>query len=145
VAETLDPSFRFVLVAATAACGVALAGAFLLLTRGSVIEGAILAAIALFAFRGFWSATRRQRELLRRGYFTGQRVGSQWVYEELHGGQIDSLEFELAYAGRGSYDIHIPSEGKWREKMPAWARERRAEIVDRLNTVFKRSEMHMDA
>ncbi len=29
--------------------------------------------------------------------------------------------------------------------MPAWARERRAEIVERLPTVFKRSQIHFDA
>ena len=28
--------------------------------------------------------------------------------------------------------------------MPNWARERRPEIVARLETVFKRSQMHLD-
>jgi hypothetical protein len=144
VAETLKPSFRFVLAAGVAACGVAMAGAFLLLTRGSFISGAIHAAIAWFALRRFWSATRRKRDLLRRGYFTGQRMGTQWVYEEWQDGQIQRIQFELEYAGRGGYGIHIPSEAAWRERMPAWAHERRDAIVDRLSTVFKRSEMHMD-
>jgi hypothetical protein len=60
-------------------------------------------------------------------------------------GIVVSLELPLEYAGRGEYDIHIPSERDWQVGMPAWAHGRRAEIVERLQTVFKRSQMHFDA
>ena len=66
------------------------------------------------------------------------------MYEELHGGEIQSLEFPLEYVGRGEYDIHIPGEGDWRKAMPGWARDRRQEIIERLQTVFKLSQIHFD-
>jgi hypothetical protein len=126
------------------ACAMAVMAGLVALTHGAVIDGAIVIAVALFIFRRFWNGTRRKRELLRRGYFAGQRAGAQWIYEELHQGEVLAIEFTLEYAGRGGYDIHIPGELAWRETMPAWARERREEIVERLGAVFKRSEMHVD-
>lgn len=124
----------------------ALAGlaALWMLVRGAVLEGLIVAAVTYFAFKWFWRATLRKRELLRRQFFVGRRVGTHWVYEELHGGEIQSLEFPLEYAGRGEYDIHVPGERDWRKAMPAWAQDRRQEIIERLQTVFKLSQIHFD-
>ena len=45
--------------------------------------------------------------------------------------------------GRGEYDIHVPGE-RTGGRMPTWARERRPEIVERLQTVFKRNQIHLD-
>jgi hypothetical protein len=127
--EALGRSFRLVVIAVAAACALALLGAVALLAAGLVIEG----------------ATLRKRQLSRAGFFTGRRVGSHWVYEELHGDTIAGIELPLDYVGRGEYIVHIPGEADWRANMPAWARERRDEIAGRLGTVFKRSQIHFDA
>lgn len=131
-------------VAAITLCGVlVIAGALLLISRGMVVDGVLLGGAAILLLRWYWSTTARQRALLRHGFCAGRRIGANWVYEELREGMVVSLELPLEYAGRGEYDIHIPSERDWRAHMPAWARERRAEIVERLP--FKRSQIHFDA
>ncbi len=142
--ETLGGSFRILVAAGLAVCALGAAIALLLLAGGAVIDGGIAAALVFFLFRAFWSVTRRKRELLRRGYHAGRRVGTRWVYEELRGRDIVALELVLDYVGSGEYEIHVPGERDWRSAMPEWARERRAEIVERLETVFKRSQLLFD-
>ena len=85
------------------------------------------------------------RVLLRQGWFAGRRTGNHWAYDELHDGVIESIELPLDYVGRGEYDIHVPGQQDWLATMPPWARDRREEIVERLATVFKRSQMLFDA
>ena len=145
MSERIGNSFRGMVAAAIALCAVALAGALLLLARGSLLDGVIVAVVTFFLFKWFWRATLRKRELIRRGFFTGMRVGTNWVYQELHEGAVLSLELPLEYVGRGEYDIHIPGERDWLAAMPDWAKSRRAEVVERLKSVFKRSQMHFDA
>jgi hypothetical protein len=142
--ESLGNSFRLLVAAVLTSCALGAALALLLLVTGSVVDGLIVLAFTAFAFRGFWKMSRRKRELLMRGYFVGQRVGTHWVYEELHDGEIASLELLLDYVGRGEYVLHVPGERDWLANMPAWAHGRRAEIVERLGTVFKRSQLHFD-
>ena len=142
--ERLDNSFRIVVAAGIGVGALAMAVALLLLAGGAVLDGAILGAVTYFAFRWFWRATQRKRDLLSRGFHVGSRVGTHWVYEELHEGEIAPIELLLDYLGRGEYDVHIPSERDWAASMPDWARERRAEIIERLQTVFKRSQIHFD-
>jgi hypothetical protein len=140
--ERIENSFRGVIVMGIALFAVAFAGALLLLARGSVLDGVIVAVVTYLLFKWFWRATLRKRELIRRGFFTGMRVGTNWVYQELHAGEVVSLELPLEYVGRGEYDIHVPGEGDWLAAMPDWAKSRRAEIVERLQLVFKRSQIH---
>jgi hypothetical protein len=143
--ERIGAAFRIQLLA-TLLCGVlVILGALLLVSRGEVIGGSLLTGVATLMLRWYWRATARKRALVRRGFHAGRRVGSQWVYEELHDGVVAMLELPLEYVGRGGYDVHIPSEHDWLANMPTWARERRAEIVERLQQVFKRSQMHFDA
>jgi hypothetical protein len=143
--ERIGASFQLQVVA-TMACGLlVIVGALLLVARGRLIDGLLLAGAATFLLRWYWRATARKRALGRRGFHAGRRVGSHWAYEELHDGIIVALELPLEYVGRGGYDIHIPSERDWLATMPPWARERRAEIVERLQQVFKRSQIHFDA
>jgi hypothetical protein len=142
--ESLGSSFRLLVAAAFVACALGAAGALFLLAGGALLDGVIAAAITYFVFRACWGASRRKRELLRRGYFAGHRVGTRWLYEELRGREIVAVELALEYVGSGEYEVHVPSERDWMATMPAWARERRAEIVERLGTVFKRSQMHFD-
>ena len=142
--ERIGTSFRSLIAAASALAVLATAGAFALLARGEIVEGAVLAAITVFLFRLFWRATSRKRALLGRGCFIGRRIGTHWVYEELRDGEIVALELPLEYAGRGEYDIHVPGERGWSEHAPDWARARREEIIGRLLAVFKRSQLHVD-
>lgn len=143
--ERVAGSFRAVIAAGLVAGAAALLFAFRLLARGAVLEGAIVGTITYFLFKWFWRATLRKRELIRRGYFAGSRVGTHWVYQELHAGEVMSLEFPLEYVGRGEYDIRVPGEAGWSASMPDWARSRRAEILERLQTVFKRSQIHTES
>ena len=144
MSERFDNTFRLKLALGLAGCGVGLATALLLLFSGSFLDGCIVGGISYFAFRWFWRATMRKRALLRQGFHAGGRVGAYWVYEELRDGVIESIQLPLDYVGRGEYDIHVPSERDWSASMPVWARARRAEIVERLQTVFKRSQILFD-
>ena len=127
-------------------CGaLAIAGGLLLIMRGDVLDGILIAAAAALLTQWYWRSTERKRSLISRGFHTGHRDGMHWLYEELQGGVIVSLPLTLDYAGRGEYEIHVPGERAWKATMPGWARERRAEIVERLKTVFKRSQIHFDA
>jgi hypothetical protein len=145
MSERIGASFR-IQVLATLLCGVlVVAGALLLIVRGEMIDGLLLGGAATLLLQWYWRTTARQRALARRGFHAGQRVGAHWAYEELHDGVVVTLELPLEYVGRGAYDLHIPSEHDWRANMPAWARERRSEIVERLQQVFKRSQIHFDA
>jgi hypothetical protein len=144
MSEHIGNSFRGLVFAGILVSALAILAAFWMLVRGSVLNGLILAAVTFFAFKWFWRVTLRKRVLLRQQYFVGRRVGTHWVYEELHGGEIESLEFPLEYAGRGEYEIHIAGEGDWRKAMPDWAKDRRAQVLERLLTAFKRSQVHFD-
>lgn len=125
------------------ALSVGIALVLLLFVEGVIVQVAAAAA-AFFVLRRFWSATGRKRNLASRGFHAGRRVGHHWVYEELHEGEVVAIELPLAYVGRGEHEILIPGEQTWPVRMPAWARERREEIVERLGTVFKRSDMRID-
>jgi hypothetical protein len=143
--ERIGASFRIQLLATLLSGVLVLAGALLLILRGEWIDGLLLAGAATLLLQWYWRTTARKRALLGRGFHTGRRVGAQWAYEELHDGEVVTLELPLEYVGRGGYDIHIPSEHDWQASMPSWARARRAEIVERLQQVFKRSQIHFDA
>lgn len=144
MAERLSGSLRYLLAAGVLVFVLAFLVALSLISRGDYVTGLIVAAVGWFGFRAYWSVTKRKRELVQRGYTAGRRVGTAWVYEELHHGEILGIELPLEYAGRGEYDIRVPGEKTWRNTMPAWARDRREEIVGRLGTVFKHSQMHVD-
>ena len=144
MSERIGKSFRAIVTAGILLGALLMFCALYLLSRGGILDGGVLATITFFLFRMFWGGTLRKRELLRRGYYTGRRVGAYWVYDELQEDVIESIEFLLDYAGRGEYEIHVPGPQDWRTGMPPWARERREVIVERLATVFKRSQMHFE-
>jgi hypothetical protein len=141
--ERVAASFQRSVVIAMTTLSLALAAALVFAVDDGITR-LVLAAVAFFVLRRAWRLTRRRRELGSRGFFTGRRVGNHWVYEELHDGEVLAIELPLAYVGRGEYEILIPGEQSWPGRMPAWARERRTEIVERLGTVFKRSDMRTD-
>lgn len=143
--ERIGASFRIQLLATLVSGVLVIVGALLLIFRGEWIDGLLLGGAATLLLQWYWRTTARKRALIRRGFHTGRRVGAQWAYEELHDGEVVKLELPLEYVGRGGYDIHIPSEHDWQANVPPWARARRAEIVERLQQVFKRSQIHFDA
>jgi hypothetical protein len=142
MSERVAPGFQRAVIAVMSVSA-ALLAALLLFVIGDGIVRFAIAVAGYFLLRRIWGATRRKRDLSTRGFHVGRRVGTHWVYEEVHGGEAVAIELELAYLGRAEYEIHIPGEREWLRSMPAWARERRGEIVERLGTVFKRSEMRM--
>jgi hypothetical protein len=143
--ERIDSWFTILVITALAGGALTIAGALLMIARGEYFDGLLIAAAALLLLRWFWRATQRKRALMRRGYFVGSRVGAHWVYQELHESEVLSLELTLEYLGRGEYELHVPSEHDWLAGAPAWARGRRAEIIERLQSVFKRNQIRFDA
>jgi hypothetical protein len=80
--ERIGASFQLQVVA-TMACGLlVIVGALLLVARGRLIDGLLLAGAATLLLRWYWRATARKRALGRRGFHAGRRVGSHWAYEE---------------------------------------------------------------
>jgi hypothetical protein len=142
MSERVAPSFQRMVIGLMAVLALVLVA--ILLHVGGIFERLLIAAAGYFLLQWAWKATRRKRALASRGFHPGHRVGHHWVYEELHEGEIVAIELPLAYVGRGEYEILVPGEQSWPDRVPAWARERRGEIVERLGTVFKRSEMRTD-
>jgi hypothetical protein len=140
--EHIGASFRGQVIAVLLSGLLVIAIALLLVSRGRILDGLLLAGAAVILLRWYWRSTGRKRALLRHGFHPGRRVGSNWAYEELHEGVVRAIELPLEYVGRGEYDVHIPSERDWLARMPPWARERRSEIIERLP--FKRSQVHFD-
>jgi hypothetical protein len=144
MSERIGAGFRGLLVGVALFGASTIAAALVLIFRGSLFDGLVIGTVAILLLRWFWRATARKRALSRRGFHPGRRAGNVWLYEELHGDQVESLGLPLDYVGRGEYEIHIPGERDWIARMPDWARGRRDEIVERLQTVFKRSQIHFD-
>jgi len=145
MSEHVGPGFRGMLVGVALVGTLTIAAALALIAQGEIFNGLVLGGVATLLLRWFWRTTARMRALSRSGYYAGRRVGNHWLYEELHEGEVESVELLLDYVGRGEYEIHIPGEHDWVAQMPDWARGRREEIVERLQSVFKRSQMHFDA
>lgn len=141
--ERIAASYPQSVVLLLVALSLGIAATLLFFVEGTIVQLAVAAA-AFFVLRRFWSATERKRNLASRGFHAGRRLGHHWVYEELHDGEVMAIELPLAYVGRGEHEILIPGAQSWPTRMPAWARDRREEIVERLGTVFKRSDMRTD-
>ena len=145
MSEHIGSGFRGMLAGVALVGALTIAAALARIERGAFFNGLLLGGVAVLLLRWFWRATARKRALSRHGFYPGRRVGNQWLYEELHEEEVEWLELPLDYVGRGEYEIHIPGEHDWIARMPDWARGRRDEIVERLQSVFKRSQIHFDA
>jgi len=141
--ERIGSAFRSAVIGFALLGALVIAAALALFLRGAFFEGLLLGGAALLLLRWYWHSTARKRDLIRRGFHAGRRIGAEWLYEELLEGEVVELKLPLDYVGRGEYEIHIPGERDWSARMPAWARDRRSEIVARLP--FKRSQVHIDA
>ena len=74
----------------------------------------------------------RQMSLKSKGYSAGWRIYDHWIYEERQGYAPAALLLPVANTEPGHYELFIPDEPKWRETVPAWARDRREEIALRI-------------
>ena len=95
MSERIGKSFPGVVVAITLCGLLVIAGSLVLISRGQVVDGVLLGGAATLLLRWYWRTTARHRALLRHGYYTGQRIGTNWVYEELREGIVVSLELPL--------------------------------------------------
>jgi len=89
---------------------------------------ALLAAIAFVSVIIFGGVMKEKWRRRREGYYAYTSGGGQegvLIYNE--GGKILQL-----YFSRLKDTIYIPTDPKWREIMPDWARERKDEIVSRI-------------
>jgi hypothetical protein len=93
-----------------------------------------LAALGVVVSVGTISADRRFR---KRGYRAWFAQPGQFLYEEWDaGGAMRRISFDvkqvaLGHARATGWEIALPSEGAWDERVPAWARGRRAELMER--------------
>jgi len=76
--------------------------------------------------------TRFALRLRRQGYrVRGHGPETLW-YEETASDGIRYLAFGYGSIGRGKVGIYWPSREAWQQGMPAWAKDRRDEILDRI-------------
>jgi hypothetical protein len=83
---------------------------------------AVLAAVVAALMRQ-WIRRKREGFSVRT---RGNADGGDVIYDE--DGKLLTFYFD-----RGARTIYIPSDVKWEEEMPAWARARKREIVDRIS------------
>lgn|SRR5689334_15764665 len=112
-------SFVWLLVAAI--------GIVIYLSKSSIglvalATGGILGAFILYS--NLRERIRRKRD----GYYVYKRGGAEdgiLFYSE-HGRELQ------LYFDRRTDTIYIPSDGKWKQTMPAWAQDDKQQIVDRI-------------
>ena len=97
----------------------------------------IIISILLVPF-SLWNQIRRQYWLRTQVFWAEfkQSVGDSIVlYEEFHKGRIEQIIikgfFDKDFMNR-PYTINIPTDEKWQENMPEWAKWRKGEIVKRM-------------
>lgn len=79
-------------------------------------------------------------EFRRRGFRARWVKGNCWLYEErAQSGKSRFLPCTRTIVGEGYRApciVHIPNEPEWNALTPAWARDRRQEISQRINVCF---------
>jgi len=84
-----------------------------------------------------WFMARQQ--WIRLGYRIRRCGRDTWVYEERTPGEARHLEFEGEMLAGAPSVLYLPTPRGWRNSMPEWARDRRAEIVDRITEALGRA------
>lgn len=120
------------------------------------IGGAILYAVSLL-FHPLWllliiplwilyavikKSIMRTFSLRRYGYFGGGYSHGASIYEEYIRGKLMQLKIKLGNTEPGHWELFVPTETEWRSTMPAWAVERREEIIQRIAPHFKNTDVH---
>ena len=102
--ERIGNSFRSMIAAVCALAVLALTGAFVLLRRSEVVDGAVVAAVTFFLFRLFWRATQRKRH--------GSRSFAAWVASTTIGHFRLGRSGLLRAAALGSSEVQS-TRGAW--------------------------------
>jgi len=97
--------------------------------------------VALVLLLKSWQWLVRFISLRRNGYFAGRQVRDRWVYEEVAGAEVRTLDLKMKPFEPGRYILVLPSEANWRSVVPEWARERRNEILARIGERLKAGDM----
>ncbi|MBN4061471.1 hypothetical protein JYT58_01015 [bacterium AH-315-G11] len=85
---------------------------------------------------------QRRISLNRFGYFAGRRVQKDCVYEEYINGKLLKFRLKLENTEPGHWELFVPSKDEWHSTAPEWARDRRAEIIERIKPHFKSTDIH---
>jgi hypothetical protein len=83
----------------------------------------VVLAVVVAALTRKWIRSKREGFSVKT---KGNADGGDVIYDE--DGKLLTFYFD-----RSSRRIYVPSDGKWEEEMPAWAKGRKREIVDRIN------------
>ena len=90
----------------------------------------------------------RTMQLRRLGFYRGHMVERSefewgWVYEELHDNELRELHLRIDHTDPGMWELFVPSEEKWRDMVPSWAKHRRDEIVSRISPAIGSDRVHL--
>ena len=106
----------------------------LFLSTASAHPGFAAAVVALLVVIVVVAARRRNRRDLKRGWRFRPAGRDQFCYQELIDGQWTSITIDGSLlSGRPRHVIYMPTIEAWGQ-LPAWARNRRAEIIARIKT-----------
>jgi len=86
---------------------------------------------------------RRYWFLRSKGYFSGSRRRSAWLYEERDGNIIRSLSLPVEKTEPGHYELFFPRDAEWQHLVPDWAKSRRVEIAFRIAEGWKPRDFHL--
>ena len=106
----------------------------LLLSTGSAHPGYAAVVVAVLVVIVVFAAHRRNRRDLARGWRLRRGGRDQFCYQELIDGGWASITIDgEMLGGRTRHVIYMPTTEAW-GRLPAWARDRRAEIIARIQT-----------
>jgi len=98
--------------------------------------------LILLGYTLFKGYLRNKYTLRKRGYLV-QHVGHHVHYHELVDGTVRTLDLSGEITVRGPYLLYPPNSNEWDHTVPAWARGRRNEILERVRTFFGREHFEL--
>jgi hypothetical protein len=96
----------------------------------------LLLLLPLLPFFFIYYFARRWYWLTIRGYWATREGRDTIKYEEKSVRSISSLTISGELMASGPYVVYVPTAEEWKRDMPAWARERRDEILTRMKKVL---------
>ena len=100
--------------------------------------------LAVLFFPIIWPLLQlwRYYRLYSRGFYVTRRGRDLIEYQERREGTICRLTLYREMMATPPNVVYVPAEDEWQRDMPAWARERRAEIVENVKRALgtKRNE-----
>lgn len=101
----------------------------------------LFCAVAILRFR-----INYRTHMNRKGYWVGHEGRDEIYYEEKYRDAVRRMIIpgEMLVGGPIHRVIYVPNDAEWREKMPEWARGRKAEIMDRIKTFLGQEHYEYD-